>query len=92
MSEAELLEAAADQALATSNGDACKAIKALIAAKHFLEPNWKSCAPPFRRAMREGSWCRMIGRIGMIRCDAIETTLSYCIAIRRWSVRVKPTK
>jgi hypothetical protein len=46
MSEAELLEAAADQALATSNGDACKAIKALIAAKHFLEPNWKSCAPP----------------------------------------------
>ena len=37
MSEAELLEAAADQALATSNGDARNAIKALIAAKHFLE-------------------------------------------------------
>jgi hypothetical protein len=75
MSEAELLEAAADQALATSNGDACKAIKALIAAKHFLEPNWKSCAPPFRRAMREGSCCRMIRTIGMTKAQIQNTPM-----------------
>jgi hypothetical protein len=36
-SDADQLEAAADQAIATCGGDAREAIKALIVANHFLE-------------------------------------------------------
>ena len=36
-SDADLLEAAADKAIAASGGDAREAIEALIVANHFLE-------------------------------------------------------
>jgi hypothetical protein len=36
-SDADLLEAAADQAIAACDGDAREAVKALIVANHFLE-------------------------------------------------------
>jgi hypothetical protein len=36
-SDAEQLEAAADQAIAACGGDAREAVKALIVANHFLE-------------------------------------------------------
>ena len=35
--EVDLLQAAADQAIAACNGDAREAVKALIVANHFLE-------------------------------------------------------
>jgi hypothetical protein len=37
MSDADQLEAAADQAIAACGGDAREAVKALIVANHFLE-------------------------------------------------------
>jgi hypothetical protein len=37
MSDADQLEAAADQAIATCGGDSRETIKALIVANHFLE-------------------------------------------------------
>jgi hypothetical protein len=65
-SDADQLEAAADQAIAACGGDAREAVKALIVANHFSKPIWRNLRRRSRMAMREGSCCRVIGRIGMI--------------------------
>jgi hypothetical protein len=54
-SDADQLEAAADQAIAACGGDAREAVKALIVANQFLKPIWKNFGLRSRRVMREGS-------------------------------------
>jgi hypothetical protein len=67
-SDADQLEAAADQAIAACGGDAREAVKALIVANHFLETfrlrsRWGYARGNCSRSPRR---CRMIARIGMI--------------------------
>ena len=70
-SDADQLEAAADQAIATCGGEAREAIKALIVANHFLETELEKLRAAASTGMREGNCCRMIGRIGMIECGQL---------------------
>jgi hypothetical protein len=44
-----------------------EAVKALIVANHFLETELEKLRCGLDRLMREGSWCRMIARIGTTR-------------------------
>ena len=71
-SDADQLEAAADQAIAACGGDAREAVKALIVANHFLETDLAKLKAAVSLVMHAGNcwrWlrrCRMIARIGMI--------------------------
>ena len=68
-SNADQLEAAADQAIATCGGDAREAVKALIIANRFLETDLEKLRAEVSTVMREGAWqrrCHMTERIGMI--------------------------
>ena len=64
-SDTDPLEAAADQAIATCVGDAREAVKALIVANHFLEPELEKLRAAVSRGYARGE-CRLIGRIGTI--------------------------
>jgi hypothetical protein len=72
-SDADRLEAAADEAIAACGGDAREAVKALIVANHFLETELENCGPRSRPVMREASCYRVIGRIGTIERLSIST-------------------
>lgn len=57
-SDIDLLEAAADQAIAACGGDTHEAVKALIVASQFLVPNWKNCVLRSRQVIREENYLR----------------------------------
>ena len=67
-SDADQLEATADQAIAACDGDAREAVKALIVANHFLETELEKLRAAASTGYARGKLynCRVIGRIGMI--------------------------
>jgi len=68
-SDADQLEAAADEAIAACGGDAREAVKALIVANHFLETELEKLRASVSTGHAEASCCRVIGRTGMIEDD-----------------------
>jgi len=70
-SDADQLEAAADQAIEACGGNAREAVKALIVANQFLETDLEKLKAAVSKGYARGKLkrpkrCRVIGRIGMI--------------------------
>ena len=63
-SDADHLEAAADQAIAACDGDAREAVKALIVANHFLETDLEKLRASVSTGYARGQLLPVIARIG----------------------------
>jgi hypothetical protein len=59
-SDADQLEAAADQTIAACGGDAREAVRALIVANHFLESEMEKLRASVSTGYARGSCCRAI--------------------------------
>ena len=75
LSDADQLEAAADEAIAACGGDAREAVKALIVANHYLETDLEKLKAAASMGYARGKLlkrlrrCRVIERIGMIEME-----------------------
>jgi hypothetical protein len=70
-SDADQLEAAADQAIAVCGGDLREAVKALIVANHFLEAELEKLRSAVSTGYARGKLLPHDRGIGMIECGQL---------------------